>query len=146
MRSSLVQAQYPEWAGSYAEIDTGRSLADHLFFPVRIDGRQIIAIIDTGAQRTTLSTAAAQRLGVSEAILARDRSITARGAAGEQLSFPRVHRFLSLEIGGEVMRGPELVVADIAPKDADIVLGIDFLSSRRLWLSYGSQRIFLSGR
>ena len=124
----------PEWAGSYAEINTGRSLADHLFFPVRIDGRQIVAIIDTGAQRTTLSTAAAQRLGVSEAILARDRSITARGAAGEQLS-SRVHRFLSLEIGGEVMRSPELVVADIAPKDADIVLGIDFLSSRRLWLS-----------
>jgi len=27
---------------------------------------------------------------------------------------------------------------------ADLVLGVDLLSSRRLWLSYGSRRIFIS--
>jgi hypothetical protein len=29
--------------------------------------------------------------------------------------------------------------------DADIVLGVDFLNSRRVWLSYGSLQIYLSG-
>jgi predicted aspartyl protease len=134
----------PDWAGSYAEITTGRSLGDHLFFPVQLDGRRLVAIIDTGAQLTTLSTTAARALGVTEAMLARDRSVTTRGAAGEQLE-SHVHRFSRLEVGHEAIRSPELVVTDIALKDADIVLGTDFLSSRHLWLSYGSQRIFLSG-
>src|SRR5205823_8016966 len=31
-------------------------------------------------------------------------------------------------------------------KDGELVLGIDFIASRRIWLSYGSQQIFLSRR
>jgi hypothetical protein len=42
------------------------------------------------------------------------------------------------------VRNPALIVADVSLRDADLILGIDFLSSRRLWLSYGSQQIFLS--
>jgi len=37
-------------------------------------------------------------------------------------------------------------VTDVMLSDADLVLGIDFLKSRRLWLSYGSQQLFLSRR
>jgi len=41
---------------------------------------------------------------------------------------------------------PEIVVADMKLREADLVLGVDLLSSRRLWLSYGSRRIFISSR
>jgi hypothetical protein len=41
-------------------------------------------------------------------------------------------------------RDPEIVVADVNLPDADLVLGFDFVSSRRMWFSYGSHRIFLS--
>ena len=44
----------PPWRGSYATIDANRSLHDRLFFPVRLDGHQLSALIDTGAQLTTL--------------------------------------------------------------------------------------------
>jgi hypothetical protein len=67
------------------------------------------------------------------------------GAAAGQLS-SHAHRFSSLEIAGEIVRNPEIVVADVKLSDADLVLGIDFLISRRIWLSYGSERIFLSRR
>jgi hypothetical protein len=50
-----------------------------------------------------------------------------------------------MEVGGEVVHSPELIVADVSLKDADLVLGIDFLGARRLWMSYGSQQIFLGG-
>jgi hypothetical protein len=30
--------------------------------------------------------------------------------------------------------------------DADFVLGIDFLGSQRVWISYGSQQLFLMRR
>jgi hypothetical protein len=67
------------------------------------------------------------------------------GAAAGQLS-SHAHRFSSLEIGGEIVGNPEIVVADVKLSDADLVLGIDFLISRRIWWSYGSQQIFLSRR
>jgi len=47
-------------------------------------------------------------------------------------------------VGGDASRDPELVVADLSLRDADLVLGFDFIGSRRVWLSYGSRRIFLS--
>ncbi len=71
--------------------------------------------------------------------------MTTQGVAGEPLS-SRVHRFERLEVGALVIRNPELVVTDLKLNEADIVLGIDFLSSRRLWLSYGSRGIFVSTR
>jgi predicted aspartyl protease len=135
----------PTWTWPYARINAGRSRGDHLFFPVRLDGRAVDAFVDTGSQFTVLSTRAAQALGVTAPVLARDREVTVRGAAAEQLS-ARVHRFARLEIGGETIGNSEIVVTDVRLSDADLVLGIDFLKPRRIWLSYGSQQIFLSRR
>jgi predicted aspartyl protease len=132
----------PDWAGPYTAISTGLSLGEHLFFPVRLDGHRIFAVVDTGSQITALSTTAAQALGLSEGLLARDRPVTIQGAAAEVLA-SRVHRFTKLEVGTMVVRDPEIIVTDLKLSDADLVLGVDFLSSRRLWLSYGSHRIFL---
>jgi clan AA aspartic protease (TIGR02281 family) len=135
----------PTWAEPYTRIAAGRSKGDHLFFPVQLEGRRIDAFVDTGAQLTVLSTRAAQGLGVREATLAHDRPLTTRGAASEQMS-AHLHRFSQLEIGGEFVRNPEIMVADVRLSDADLVLGIDFLRSRRIWFSYASQQIFLSRR
>jgi hypothetical protein len=69
-----------------------------------------------------LSTRAAQALGVSEATLAHDRPLTTRGAASEQLS-AHLHRFSQLEIGREIVRNPEVMVADVRLSDADLRAG-----------------------
>jgi predicted aspartyl protease len=135
----------PNWAGPYTSVSTSVSRGERLFFPVQLDGHRLTAVIDTGAQVTVLATASARALGLTEGVLSRDRSVTMQGVAGEPLS-SRAHRFASLEVGALVIRNPELVVTDLKLNEADIVLGIDFLSSRRLWLSYGSRRIFLSSR
>ncbi|HMD67161.1 MAG TPA: retropepsin-like aspartic protease [Stellaceae bacterium] len=135
----------PFWTQPYARIAAGRSTGDHLFFPVQLDGRRIDAFVDTGSQFTVLSTRAALALGVTEAELAHDRGATVRGAASERL-VAHIHRFSQLAIGEEVIRNPETIVTDVRLSDADLVLGIDFLKSRRIWLSYGSQQIFLLRR
>jgi predicted aspartyl protease len=133
----------PAWAEPYIKIATGRSFGSHLFFPVQLDGHRFDAFIDTGAQLSVISTRAARSLGVTDTALARDRTTVAVGAAGEQLA-SRVHRFTRLELGGEIVRNPETVVADFKLSDADLVLGMDFVASRRVWFSYGSRQIFLS--
>jgi len=135
----------PAWPLPYTAIITGRSPSNHLFFPVLLDGRRIDAFFDTGAQFTVLSTKAALALGVTEAALARDRATVTLGAAAERLN-SHLHWFSKLEVGDEVVHNPEINVADVKLRDADLVLGIDFLSSRRVWLSYGSRQIFLSER
>jgi predicted aspartyl protease len=132
----------PDWVAPYVGIGTGLSAGEHLFFPVQLDGRRMFAIVDTGAQMTTLSTKTARALGVSEATLAQDKPVTIRGAAGERLS-GRVHRFSQLDVGGEAQRNPEIVVADLSLRDADLVMGVDFVRSRRIWFSYRSRQIFM---
>jgi predicted aspartyl protease len=144
-RKQTCPGAAPVWSEPYARIAAGRSRGDHLFFPVRLDGRGIDAFVDTGSQLTVLSTRTALTLGVTPAILGQDRSAMVHGAAAEQLS-AHVHRFSRLEIGTEVIRNPEIIVTDVRLSDADLVLGIDFVRSRRIWFSYGSQQIFLSRR
>ena len=110
---------------------------------MRLDNREIVAIVDTGAQRSSLSATAAHALGVTEAVLGDDRTIKTRGATGEEvLSY--VHRFSKLEVGAEVMRNPELIVTNVRFQDADIILGADFVKSRRTWMAYESFQIFIS--
>ena len=135
----------PAWTQPYARINAGRSMGGHLFFPVQLDGRRSDAFVDTGSQFTVLSTRAAIALGVSATVLARERVATVHGVAAEQLA-AHVHRFSQLQIGAETIRDPEIIVTDVRLSDADLVLGIDFLRPRRVWLSYGSQQIFIMRR
>jgi predicted aspartyl protease len=116
-----------------------------LCFPAQLEGRSIVAFIDTGAQFSVISKRAAAALAITDPVLARDPAMTVLGAAAEQLD-GRVHRFSQLAIGTEVIRDPEIGVTDLRLSDADLVLGVDFLQSRRVWMSYGSQQIFLSRR
>jgi len=136
----------PVWNAPYVRIAAGRSPGGRLFFPVQLDGHRISALFDTGAQFSVLSTRAALVLGVNEAVLAHDPVVTVRGVIAEQLD-GRIHRFSRLEVGADIfIRNPEIDVADIRLSEADLVLGIDFLRSQRIWMSYGSQQIFLLGR
>ena len=135
----------PDWSVPYTAISTGLSRGERLFFPVQLDGHQFTAFVDTGSQVTVLSTNTTGTLGLTEGLLSRDRSVIVRGAAAEQVA-SRVHRFAKLEVGTVVVPNPEIIVTDVKLSDADMVLGIDFLRSRRLWLSYGSRRIFFSSR
>ncbi len=135
----------PAWIPPYSKIPARRSLGDHLCFPVQLDGRSITAFIDTGAQFSVVSKRAAAALGITDPVLAHDPTMTVHGAAAEQLD-GHVHRFSQLAIGTEVTGNPEIGVTDLRLSDADLVLGVDFLRSRRVWMSYGSQLIFLSRR
>jgi predicted aspartyl protease len=135
----------PDWTQPYISLSTGLSRGEHLFFPVRLDGRPLTAFIDTGAQITTISAVAARAIGVAESLLSSDRPVTTQGIAAGPLS-ARLHRFANLQVGSLVVTNPEILVADVKINDADMVLGIDFLLQRRLWLSYGSRRVFLPSR
>ncbi len=135
----------PAWAGSHTGIETGQSRGRRLFFPLLLDDHRIIAFVDTGSQRTVLAARAANAFGLTDAALERDRPLTLQGAATVQLA-GHLHQFSRLAIGAEVIRDPEVAVSNLQLADADMVIGMDLIGSRRLWLSYGSLKIFLSSR
>jgi predicted aspartyl protease len=132
----------PAWPEPYTTIKANRSLHDRLFFPVSLDGHRLAALIDTGAQLTVLDSDSAVALGVTGAGLSRDPVANLRGAAAEIVR-SHAHRFARLEIDGEVLRDPVVVIAAMGLQDADLVLGADFLHWQRAWLSYTSQQVFL---
>ncbi|HTV90086.1 MAG TPA: retroviral-like aspartic protease family protein [Stellaceae bacterium] len=135
-------APQPAWRPPYATIAANRSLHDHLFFPVTLDGKRLYAFIDTGAQRSVIDREAALSLGVTAAQLAQAPAAALRGAAAAMVAAP-LHRFARLRIGSISVADPVLSVAPLNLDDADIILGEDFIEPRRFWLSYTPPQILV---
>jgi predicted aspartyl protease len=132
----------PPWRDAYTMIRANRSIDDRLFFPVDLDGHELFAFIDTGAQVSAIDRAAVRALGLSNAAIARGPTATMRGISAQRI-LTHAHRFGWLRVGDQTWRDPVMVVADLNLPDADIVLGVDFLRGRRVWFSYAAHRIFL---
>jgi predicted aspartyl protease len=133
----------PPWSQPFTAIPVNRSLHDHLFFPVILDGHKFASFIDTGAELSALDAGAARAVGVGDTALDQDPVANLRGAGSEVVK-SRAHRFGRLQIGGETLSDRVIVVTNLRLQDADLVLGIDFLRLRRVWLSYASHQIFLA--
>ena len=133
----------PPWTGRYATLETTRSLSNHPFFPVQVDGHTLTASFDSGAQRTLLSAAGAAAAGVTPSALAADPTGQTRGAGGETLA-TALHQFHEFRIGDAALRTPVLIASAALPRDVEAIIGLDVLASHRIWLSYGSRRIFIA--
>jgi predicted aspartyl protease len=119
------------------------SIDRHLVFEVRIAGRSLPAFIDTGAQLSFIGGDAAARLGVSADALRQDPELTVHGVGNSASGLP-LHRFDRLELAGVAWTGPVLVVAPLRLRDADVILGADFLETHRVWFAYHGHRLFVA--
>ncbi|ONG52602.1 hypothetical protein BKE38_14155 [Pseudoroseomonas deserti] len=109
---------------------------------LRVNGRPVRALFDTGAQRTLLPPALAISLGMPESVISGPPSGV---AAGIGLGRRTVHHWQAdrLEFAGLVIDRPMLQVADVAKSSPfAMVLGQDVIGQRRFWLSYARQRLF----
>lgn len=102
---------------------------------ISIDGsKPIKAVLDTGASRTILPLRFARRLGVTDAMLAQDRSDTQFKAIGSDKVTAWHHRFKSLTLGDFTIYDPEVFI--LSSDDLDYALfGADFLKEHRLWVT-----------
>jgi predicted aspartyl protease len=147
-RIALYQEQgcngrYIPWHGPYADIQhvrpQGRAL---IVLPVRVAGQPITAILDSGANTTQLTQTAAARLGVGEADLARDPASHTVGVDQANVAMHR-HRFPDMVVGVDEFPSVLLSVGAVQVPGADMLLGADFLRSRRVWLSYATGQVFI---
>lgn len=132
----------PPWPGRVSVVETTRSLSLHPFFPVVVNGHDLAASLDSGAQRTVIAASAARGAGIGPESRVPGSEISAHGAAGESLP-AELHTLRDMRVGDVPIRTPVIVTALTLAHDIDALLGADFLQSHRVWLSYGSRRLFI---
>jgi hypothetical protein len=134
------------WTAPYATIPANMPLGDALVIPAQVDGRALRALLDTGASASLIVAPGMFRLGLTPEMLAHDPGGNGAGVGPAPVPM-RLHRFAELRIGPDVSRDASIWVASarVVPI-VDMLLGVDWLQSRRVWLSYATQQVFVAAR
>ncbi len=133
----------PNWTGPFTRLPTRQQRSGHLFVPAQLNGQPVIGLLDTGASRTTIGLQAAADAGMTEAdLLHGPASVTQSLDAGGIVVRPR--RFRELRVGTDVIDQPMLNVADLPPQAGDLIIGDDYLATRRVWIALATGSMFVS--
>jgi tetratricopeptide (TPR) repeat protein len=140
-----AKANMAYWAGSspVTEVDLMTELrvkTPAIRAQAKLNGSELVALFDTGAT-TVVTTRAARRAGVAEADMTPGGTIYGAGRGSAKAWTAPFERF---EIGGEAVLHNRLGVADFYLDDADMVLGIDFFLSHRIYVSKQQSKMFFT--
>jgi len=137
-------AGFLPWHEPYASIPATTPVGAAMVIPLQIDGHPLRALIDTGASSSLVAAPGIARLGLTPAILAQDPGGNGSGI-GPAPVFMRRHRFASLSVGPDSTRDPLLWVAPVRVVPiVDMLLGADWLRTRRMWLSFATKQVFIA--
>jgi predicted aspartyl protease len=131
------------WTMPYDAVPLHVTWEDTLTLPVTVDGNRFTALLDSGSTGTVLDSAAAERSGITAAELAREEAGEGVGAAGVNFQEVR-HQFRELQVGPVTRHDVSLSVLDRTLRGSDMLLGLDFLASRHVWISYHTHQLFIA--
>lgn len=135
------------WAGSkpvtILDIDPLNKAQRHTVATIKLNGVKIRAMFDTGADSSMLTLAAARRIGITP----KTAGVTSNGFT-YGLGQGRVRswraRFDTIDLGGEIIKGPRIEIADASLTVADMLIGIDFFLTHRVYVDNQNHRMFLT--
>jgi hypothetical protein len=131
------------WQTPYTAIPVRPDYGHAMVIPVQLDGHVLRAMPDTGSSRTVLIAPGMARLALTPQALAGDSIGVARGIGRYSVQV-QAHRFSSLRIGDDTSNRPTLLVAPLRVVPMiDLLLGLDWLQSHEVWLSYSTMQIFV---
>jgi hypothetical protein len=134
------------WTGGYASIPVAFPAEQAIIVTVTLDGTPLRALLDSGSAATLLTAPGMVRMGLQEANLAADPADMISGL-GPHMVPMHLHRFRSLDAGGEALETPAIWVAPVRlPLFVDMLLGADWLAGRRAWISYATKQVFVAAR
>ena len=134
------------WTTPYAAIPARTPAGNAMVIQTEVDGRALRTLVDTGASASLLTASGMFLLGLTAEVLEHDPGGNGAGVGPTPVPM-RLHRFAELQIGPDVTRDPQLWVASahVVPI-VDMLLGVDWLRSRRVWLSYATRQFFVAVR
>jgi clan AA aspartic protease (TIGR02281 family) len=109
--------------------------------PAALDGRAAKALLDTGATLTIVDNALARRVGGGAEVTGGRTTIDVDTVGDTRATFQR-RRFQQLTLAGANIREPLLWVGALG-NEPDLLLGLDLLGRMRIWISNGSNRVYL---
>jgi predicted aspartyl protease len=140
----------PPWAEQAAQVDGVSTRMRWMEAPIEVDGVTGMATVDTGATFTMVTPQVTRRLGLTEHDFAGDRSLKLHIVAGADVQ-PRLHRFKTIRIGPVTEHDAAILVLLSDPhalpggrRFADGLIGQDLLHSCRVWLSFATDRLYMS--
>lgn len=123
-------------------------------FAVHLNGVKMTAILDTGATRTVVRRAAAERAGIKVGAPGVTQDGLVRGIGDQTLALWQA-KFATFAIGNETINDASLSIMEASSGGqigtTDVILGADFLrahrvlfamSQRRLYISYNGGKVF----
>jgi tetratricopeptide (TPR) repeat protein/predicted aspartyl protease len=123
------------WAGNapvnVVPLSTAQQGDTAIRVSARINGVEVRAVLDTGAT-TTVNLRVARRAGIKEADMVPAGRVGGGGAGHAQVWWAPVASF---ELGGEKITNNRLEIDDADGTDTDMLLGIDYFLSHRIYVS-----------
>jgi predicted aspartyl protease len=123
-------------------VSSDRSPNPH--FTVKVDGKELDAIIDTGAHHTTMTAYAAKRIGID----LKGPGVKPAGyivGVGSERAPQLTATFKSIEVGNEAVRDAEIGILDAQGEiGADILIGQDFLRAHRVLFAMSQKKLYIA--
>jgi hypothetical protein len=134
------------WHTGYQAVPVTPVLGAAIVMPVALNGVSLRAMLDSGAASSLLAAPGMFRLGLDVAQLAGDPGDVVSGV-GPRSVVMRRHRFAVLTIAGQTDPDPEIWVAPVHLSPiVDMLLGMDWLIGRHVWISNATHQVFVEMR
>jgi predicted aspartyl protease len=116
----------------------------HIRIPVSLDGKVIMAILDTGAVNSIMSVRAASFLGITES----NPQMKLKESYGyRKQTRLYTYPFKALDMGGIVVSNPHITIGSndyMGAFDTDMILGMATLRQLHLYIAYGEGKLYLT--
>lgn len=133
----------PAWSGEYDTIPLEVLPNGLIRLRVQVNGAGVWAVLDTGAEHSTMLRSTAAGLGVPQSALSGKPIGLVHGIGATRVEL-RMQRFETVQIGAETLRNWPIGIIDLPPGTPfSMLLGLDYIAQRRLWISYAQQRLYV---
>jgi hypothetical protein len=134
------------WQSPYEAVPVTLPAENALIVPVTLDRTPLRALLDTGATSSLVAAPGIFRLGIQPASFASDPADQVSGLGPHMVTMHR-HTFRGLRVGGETTASPVIWIAPVhLTPIVDMLLGADWLATRRIWISFATRQLFVATR
>jgi len=132
------------WADAAATVPIEIKDKTHIRIPVTINGKEIMATVDTGASTSFITMRAARRfldIDEKDPALKLRGNISINGMAGPVYNYP----FQSLSFGAVTVNHPHIeMAADNVWGEDDLLLGIGILRQLHIYIAYKERKMYIT--
>jgi hypothetical protein len=145
-----VAEQVVYWGGSYSVVPLMTSGSEkRINVRVAVNGKPVLAEMDSGASTSTLTATAARRVGAALPSVGQGKISSTRGVAGESLR-TQSNVFSTFSFGDETIKNAdeEVHIGSMVPKAVadfpEMLLGADFFRSHRIYIAMSQRKVYVS--